>query len=139
MTLKLSRLLLVPALLASAASAPAQQSSDLAQVVDHMRAVTTMNARPVAHINTQMTGYYIFNVFPLVTSDKTKPGEVVWFDDTVSDENAVAMLTAEAKKMNANAVADLVTHRKSGLTYVGALLYYFLWYKDVEVCGNAVN
>ncbi len=103
------------------------------------QSVTTMNARPVAHINTQMTGYYIFNVFPLVTSDKTKPGEVVWFDDTVSDENAVAMLTAEAKKMNANAVADLVTHRKSGLTYVGALLYYLVWYKDVEVCGNAVN
>lgn len=44
MTYKFSRLLLVPALMASAASAPAQQSNDLSQVVSHMQAVTTMNA-----------------------------------------------------------------------------------------------
>jgi outer membrane lipoprotein-sorting protein len=41
---KFPRLLLVPAIMASAASAPAQQSNDLSQVVDHMQAVTTMNA-----------------------------------------------------------------------------------------------
>ena len=44
MTYKFSRLLLVPAIMASAASAPAQQSNDLSQVVSHMQAVTTMNA-----------------------------------------------------------------------------------------------
>lgn len=44
MTRKFSRLLLVPAIMASAASAPAQQSNDLSQVVSHMQAVTTMNA-----------------------------------------------------------------------------------------------
>lgn len=44
MTLKLSRLLFLPALMASAASAPAQQSNDLSQVVGHMQAVATMNA-----------------------------------------------------------------------------------------------
>ena len=41
---KFSRFLLMPALMASAASAPAQQSNDLSQVVGHMQAVTTMNA-----------------------------------------------------------------------------------------------
>jgi outer membrane lipoprotein-sorting protein len=44
MTNNFSRLLLVPALMASAASAPAQQSNDLSQVVSHMQAVSTMNA-----------------------------------------------------------------------------------------------
>ena len=44
MTNNFSRLLLVPALMASAASAPAQQSNDLSQVVGHMQAVSTMNA-----------------------------------------------------------------------------------------------
>ena len=44
MTYKFSRLLLVPAIMASAASAPAQQSNDLSQVVSHMQAVITMNA-----------------------------------------------------------------------------------------------
>ena len=44
MTYKFSRLLLVPAIMASAASASAQQSNDLSQVVSHMQAVTTMNA-----------------------------------------------------------------------------------------------
>ena len=44
MTLNLSRLLFLPALMASAASAPAQQSNDLSQVVGHMQAVATMNA-----------------------------------------------------------------------------------------------
>lgn len=44
MTHKLSRFLLMPALMASAASTPAQQSNDLSQVVSHMQAVTTMNA-----------------------------------------------------------------------------------------------
>ena len=44
MTLNLSRLLILPALMASAASAPAQQSNDLSQVVGHMQAVATMNA-----------------------------------------------------------------------------------------------
>lgn len=44
MTNTFSRLLLVPALMASAASAPAQQSNDLSQVVGHMQAVSTMNA-----------------------------------------------------------------------------------------------
>lgn len=44
MTYKFSRLLLVPAIMASAASAPAQQANDLTQVVSHMQAVTTMNA-----------------------------------------------------------------------------------------------
>ena len=44
MIYKFSRLLLVPAIMASAASAPAQQSNDLSQVVSHMQAVTTMNA-----------------------------------------------------------------------------------------------
>jgi outer membrane lipoprotein-sorting protein len=42
---KFSRLLLVPALAAAAvASAPAQQANDLAQVVEHMQAVTTMSS-----------------------------------------------------------------------------------------------
>ncbi len=44
MTYKFSRLLLAPTLMASAVSAPAQQSNDLSQVVSHMQAVTTMNA-----------------------------------------------------------------------------------------------
>ena len=44
MTLNLSHLLFLPALMASAASAPAQQSNDLSQVVGHMQAVATMNA-----------------------------------------------------------------------------------------------
>lgn len=44
MTYKFSRLLFAPTLMASAASAPAQQSNDLSQVVSHMQAVTTMNA-----------------------------------------------------------------------------------------------
>lgn len=43
MTLKLSRLLPVAALIA-AAGAPAQPANDLTQVVSHMQAVTTMNA-----------------------------------------------------------------------------------------------
>lgn len=44
MTYKFSRLLFAPTLMASAVSAPAQQSNDLSQVVSHMQAVTTMNA-----------------------------------------------------------------------------------------------
>ena len=44
MTHKFSRLLLVPAIMAGAASAPAQQSNDLSQVVSHMQAVSTMSA-----------------------------------------------------------------------------------------------
>jgi outer membrane lipoprotein-sorting protein len=40
----LPRLLLIPAIMASAASAPAQQSNDLSQVVSHMQAVSTMSA-----------------------------------------------------------------------------------------------
>lgn len=40
----LSRLLLIPTILASAAAAPAQPANDLSQVVAHMQAVQTMSA-----------------------------------------------------------------------------------------------
>ena len=44
MIYKFSRLLLVPAIMASAASAPAQQSNEITRVVSHIQALTTMNA-----------------------------------------------------------------------------------------------
>lgn len=95
-------------------------------------------AQPIAHVNGDCWGIYLFYTVPLLTGD-TNRGDggfaaMTVFSDTCRVEPVVEMVTRVAKTRGATKVTDLQSSR-SGFP----IIFPFIWYKEVQVSGNAVK
>ncbi len=92
------------------------------------------NEKPVAHINVDLFGYYLFYYIPIVSSDPFKNNSYTLFKDTVNVKNAVDLLTKTAGETGSNKVTDLTSSTSS----TGKFSLWIIWYRDAQVSGNAV-
>lgn len=97
----------------------------------------TPNDTPIAHVNGSNWGIYWLPFVPLFTGSTEKPGDSEIFRDTVTVENVVDMTTARSRALGAKKTTDLQSSTTSILVFpIPPLL---LWYKSVEVSGNAIQ
>jgi hypothetical protein len=68
----------------------------------------TAKMPPKAHVNVKMTGFYLFHFIPIATGSVGSVNKWAIFKDTVSVENAVSVLTREARtQLNCTRIYDL--------------------------------
>ena len=92
------------------------------------------DAKPVAHINVDNYGYYLFNTIPLITGD-TKNNSFKLFQDTVQVNSVVDRLTTESKKLGASKTTNI----KTSVEETGLITLGIFWYKGVQASGNAIK
>lgn len=97
--------------------------------------LTATEGTPIGNINVDIYGYYLFSVWPIFTGDPNNPNEWVWFEDTVTVDNAVKMLTTEAKKLGASKTVNLQTFYLSDWVCLSLIS----WCREVHASGNAVK
>ena len=96
----------------------------------------TPSDAPIAHLNASTCGIYWLPMFPLLTGSTDKPGKAALFKDTVTVESVVDMTTAKSKALGATKTTDLQSSTTSMLVF--PVPPFLLWYKSVQVSGNAV-
>lgn len=99
------------------------------------QAIASNGMKPIAHVNGEIWGYYLFNICPVITGDPKKHNVPLLLTDTVTLENTVDMVTSSAKDMGGKAVLDLDSKTKS----TGMMTFWILWYREYEVSGNVVK
>ena len=97
--------------------------------------LTTSGDAPIAHLNGDIYGYYLFGVWPLVTGDPADPDGTAWFTNTVTEQAAVDMVTRKSKELGAAKITDLSSRTDS----TGKQTLFLIWYSSVQVSGNAVK
>ena len=89
----------------------------------------------MGHINGEIWGVYLFNV-PIVSGSSTKPGNPVYFTDTVKVDSVVNMLTKKAGDFfESSTLTDLTSRRSS--TWIFPFL--ILWVDSVQASGNVIK
>lgn len=97
--------------------------------------LTVGEGTSMGHINGEIWGVYLFNV-PLVSGSSTKPGNPVYFTDTVKVDSVVNMLTRKAGDFfESTAITDLTTKRSS--TWISPFLV--LWVDSVQASANVIK
>jgi hypothetical protein len=110
-------------------------SVDVGKTFNDQR-LTEERYTPVAHINGDCWGIYLLSFIPLLTGDTTSDGpKIAVLQDTVNVNAVADMVTRKSKELGATHTVDLTSQRTS--MWLGFLLIF--WYKDTQVCGNAVN
>ncbi len=127
---------LLAILVAAAAGAvmTACSSIEMATTFNNQKITEAQNAVCVEHLNAEIWGIYLFNL-PLFSGSSKQPGRCAVFTDTVHVDNAVAMLTRKAATDEATTITDLNSDRTS--FWIPVLLV--LWYREVQVSGNAIR
>ncbi len=90
-------------------------------------------ATPVAHINVNVWGWYLFKYIPLYVGNLDPEGPVL-FSDNVALDRIIEELTEKAKSLGATQVTDLRSRDKSGVLIP---IVPLIWLNEVEVSGNA--
>jgi len=85
---------------------------------------------PIAHINAQNWGFYLFSI-PLLTGSTESVGNVVAFQDTVNVESLVPVVTGKSRMLRATQTLDLASQYSD----VGLIFYV----RSVNVSANAVR
>ena len=86
---------------------------------------------PKAHVNVTMTGFYLFHFIPIATGSVGSVDKWAIFKDTVSVENAVSVLTREARtQLNCTKVYDLKSSTSS------AVMPFLCTFKTVQVSAT---
>ena len=89
------------------------------------------NMPPKAHVNVTMTGFYLFHFIPIATGSVGSVDKWAIFKDTVSVENAVSVLTSEARtQLNCTKVYDLKSSTSS------AVMPFLCTFKTVQVSAT---
>ena len=89
------------------------------------------NVPPKAHVNVTMTGFYLFHFIPIATGSVGSVDKWAIFKDTVSVENAVSVLTREARtQLNCTKVYDLKSSTSS------AVMPFLCTFKTVQVSAT---
>ena len=97
--------------------------------------VTENKAVPVAHINGNVWGAYLFGVMPFLAGNTFNVGKSAYFKDTINVGDAVSMVTRAARGLEATKVIDIQT------SYTTEWLWYSLifWKKEIQVSGTAIK
>ena len=91
----------------------------------------TANMPPKAHVNVTMTGFYLFHFIPIATGSVGSVDKWAIFKDTVTVENAVSVLTREARtQLNCTKVYDLKSSTSS------AVMPFLCTFKTVQVSAT---
>ena len=130
----MKKMLAILAVSAVAAMMTACSSIEVATTLNNVKITEAPNAACVAHLNGDIWGIYLFNL-PLFSGSSKQPGRCAIFTDTVRVDNAVAMLTKKAASEDATTITDLSSERTS----CWLPIFLVLWYKDVQVSGNAIR
>ena len=130
----MKKMLAILAVSAVAAMMTACSSIESATTLNNVKITEAPNAACVAHLNADIWGIYLFNL-PLFSGSSKQPGRCAVFTDTVRVDNAVAMLTKKAASEDAMTVTDLTSERTS----CWIPIFLVIWYKDVQVSGNAIR
>lgn len=85
---------------------------------------------PVAHLNAQNWGFYLFTI-PLLTGSTEKPGSIAFFEDTVNAQSMVPVITAKSKELKATRTLDLA----SQFSISGFIIYS----RSINLSANAVK
>lgn len=92
-------------------------------------------AKTVVHINSKMFGVYLFNCIPMCTGSAAGAGKTSVFKDNVTIDNAMLLMTAEARNAGCNRVLDVSSRTES--TWIPFLLFF--WKREVQVSGNGIK
>lgn len=85
---------------------------------------------PVAHLNAQNWGFYLFSL-PLLTGSTEAVGSIAVLQDTVNVESMVPVVTAKSKELKARRTLDLA----SQFSITGFIIYT----RSINVSANAVK
>ena len=89
------------------------------------------NMPPKAHVNVTMNGFYLFHFIPIATGSVGSVDKWAIFKDTVTVENAVSVLTREARtQLNCTKVYDLKSSTSS------AVMPFLCTFKTVQVSAT---
>ncbi|MDD5727246.1 MAG: hypothetical protein PHV59_01660 [Victivallales bacterium] len=97
--------------------------------------VTANHSRPVAHINARVSGVFLFDAFPLFCGSVNNIDKVAAFVNTVSLDNALGLVTREARGLGATKLVNLTSYYES----------YWLWYtilcweRQMQVSATALQ
>jgi len=85
---------------------------------------------PVAHINVQNWGIYLFSI-PLLTGSTDSPGSIAVLKDTVNVQSVLPILTKKSKDLKASQTLNIASQYST----TG-----FIFYSDtINMSGNAVR
>lgn len=90
----------------------------------------SLSGTPVAHLNAQNWGIYLFSI-PLLTGSTTSPGDIAVLEDTVNVESMIPVVTAKSKELKATRTLDLASQYS-----VGGFIFYT---RSINVSANAVK
>ncbi len=85
---------------------------------------------PIAHLNAQNWGIYLFSI-PLLTGSTDSVGSIAVLKDTVNVQSMIPVVTAESKKLNATQTLDLASQYS-----VGGFIFYT---RSINISANAVK
>lgn len=97
--------------------------------------LTSTGETPIAHLNGDNYGYYLFGLVPLIAGDPADTSRFALFRNTVTEQAVVAMVTKKSKELGATKTTDLVSRSDS----TGLQTLFTVWYHSVQVSGNAVK
>lgn len=87
---------------------------------------------PKAHVNVTMTGFYLFHCLPIATGSVGSVNKWAIFKDTVNVENAVSVLTREARtQLHCTKIYDLKSSTAS------QMVPFLFTFKTVQVSATA--
>ncbi len=90
----------------------------------------SMSGRPVAHVNVQNWGIYLFTI-PLLSGDTNSVGSIAVLKDTVNAQSVVPVVAAESKKLGGSKVLDVASqYSEYGFIFVS---------RSINVSGNVVR
>ena len=97
--------------------------------------VTMADTKPIAHINANNYGYYLFSFFPIWTGRPGHTKGCSFFTDQVTVAKVTDMLTKKSNELGAARTVNL----QSTVTYTGGWSLWIIYFKEVQVSGNAVK
>ena len=90
----------------------------------------SLSGTPVAHLNAQNWGIYLFSI-PLFAGSTENPGSIAVLEDTVNVESMIPMVTAKSRELKASRTLDLASQYS-----VGGFIFYT---RSINVSANAVK
>lgn len=130
------KLLVAGTILALASLVSGCASVDIATRLNGQQ-LTAQGDTPIAHLNANNWGIYWFPIIPLITGNTRNPGMVSVFEDNVTVKDVVDMTTARSMTLGATKLTDLQSSTTSVLVF--PIPPFLLWYKAVQVSGNAIR
>jgi hypothetical protein len=96
--------------------------------------IVTTNAKPIANINANNYGYYLFCAVPIWTGNPNSNGSSL-FSNQVTLEKVMGMVIKKSKELGAIRVVDL----QSNVIWSSGWSLGLIGFKEVQVSGNAVR